>query len=129
MALFFSATLGLVRNRGCLLRDRFRLQLSNPRIPNDHAISQRGIDAPGYCGDSECHLEHIIFSGKKSPGHFCFFPGLFDCWGFVLVLPASVRHSCGIGSRHLYGLSSLRERLGLSDMAIKQQRAVKISSE
>src|SRR5437870_8482541 len=36
---------GLVRNRGCLLRDRFRLQLSNPRIPNDHAISQRGIDA------------------------------------------------------------------------------------
>ena len=126
VALFFSASLGLVRDRSCLLRHCFYLRLSNSRTPNDNTISKHGIDAPLHCGGFKCRLERVVFSGKKSQSHLPLFTGLFDRYYRVLVLRGPVRQPCGIGSRSLHGLPSLRECLGISSMAIKQQNAVKV---
>ena len=126
VALFFSASLGLVRDRSCLLRHCFYLRLSNSRTPNDNTISKRGIDAPLHCGGFKCRLERVVLSGKKSQSHLPLFTGLFDRCYRVLVLRGPVRQPCGIGSRSLHGLPSLRECLGISSMAIKQQNAVKV---
>ena len=91
VALLFSASLGLVRNRSCLLRYRLCLRLSNSRTPSDDTISKRGIDAPLDCGGSKRRLECVIFSGKKSKSHLLLFTELFDCCCHVLVLFVPVR--------------------------------------
>ena len=129
MALLFSASLGVVRDRSCLLCDRFCLCLSNSRIPNDDTISQRGIDAPLCYGGSKCSLELVIFSGKKSQGHLHLFPELLDRCHRVLVLLIPVRQTGRVCSRFLHGLPPLRECLGIPSVAIKQGNAVKLFSE
>jgi len=128
VALLFSASLGVVRNRSWLLCDRFCLCLSNSRTPND-TISKRRLDAALHGGGSKCSLELVIFSGKKSRSHLHLFPELFDRCYRVLVLPGPVRQSCRVYSRSLHALPPLRERLGISSMATKQQNAVKIFIE
>ena len=126
VALLFSASLGLVRNRNRLLRDRLCLRLSNSRTSSDDTISKRGINAPLECGGSKRRLERVIFSGKKSQSHLLLFTELFDCCCRVLVLLAPVRQTRRICSQSLHDLRSLRECLGISSMAIKQQNAVKV---
>ena len=91
VALLFSASLGVVRDRSCLLRDRLCLRLSNSRTPRDNTISKRGINAPLDCGGSKRRLERVIFSGKKSKSHLLLFTELFDCCCRRLVLFVPVR--------------------------------------
>ena len=129
MAFLFSASLGVVRNRSCLLRDRLCLRLSNSRTPNDDTISKRSLDAALHGGGSKCSLELVIFSGKKPESHLHLFPELFDRCYRVLVLPGPARQSCRVYSWPLHGLPPLRERLGISSMATKQQDAVKVFLE
>ena len=119
VAFLFSASMGVVRNRRCLLRDRLCLRVSNSRTSNDDAISKPGIDAPPHYGGSKCSLECVIFSGKKSWSHFHFFNGLFDRCYRLLVLLVPVRHSCGICFRSICSLPPLRERLGIPGVATK----------
>src|SRR5207245_7689279 len=64
VAFLFSAPLDLVRNRRCLLRDRFCLRLSSSGTPRDNTISKCGIDAPLYCGGSKCRVERVVLSGR-----------------------------------------------------------------
>jgi hypothetical protein len=87
MALLLSAFVGVVHNRGCLLRSCVCLPLTSSSTPGDAAISKGGVDAAAFDGGFERLLECAVFSGKRSPGHFRIFAVLFSYRHRVLVLP------------------------------------------
>ena len=71
-------------------------------------------------------LERAFFSGKKPPGHFRIFDGLFSYRNRLLVLSQSIRPSRGVRFRFLSDLFDLRERFGIPSLATKQRRAVTV---
>jgi hypothetical protein len=126
VALLFPASLGLVHNWHRLLRDHFCVRLPRSSTPSDRAIPKCCINAPCRCSGSQCSLERSLFSGKESQSHFLFFTNLFARCYCVFVLLNPVRHSCRVSSRSVCALSRLRERLGISSTATKQQNTVSI---
>ncbi len=126
MALVLSAFVGVVYNRRCLLRGCVCLRLPSSSTPRDSVIPKCSIDVAASDRRPKRLLERAFFSGKKPPGHFRIFDGLFSYRNRLLVLSQSIRPSRGVRFRFLSDLFDLRERFGIPSLATKQRRAVTV---